>query len=207
MRLRLLGFLGVVFVCTAAAAQSTWPRFRGPDADGVAPDNASLPMTWTTTENVKWVADIPGWGWSCPIVWGERVFLTSVVSEEENVAPSKGLYLGEGVREPANKYANERTDASVSPGPSAGAWQALPDMAVPRWEAGSVVFEDRLFVFGGYKMPTKACKRADVFDPKDSSWRQLAALPSAVTHMNLVLDVRFAERSTFITVLDRAGDH
>ena len=58
-------------------------------------------MTWTTTENVKWVADIPGWGWSCPIVWGDRVFLTSVVSEEENVTPSKGLYLGQGVREPA----------------------------------------------------------------------------------------------------------
>ena len=82
-RLRLLGFLAVLFVCTAAAAQSNWPRFRGPKADGVAPDNANLPMTWTTTENVKWVADIPGWGWSCPIVWGERVFLTSVVSEEE----------------------------------------------------------------------------------------------------------------------------
>jgi N-acetylneuraminic acid mutarotase len=63
-------------------------------------------------------------------------------------------------------------------------------MAVPRWEAGSVVFEDRLFVFGGYKMPTKACKRADVFDPKDNSWRQLTDLPSAVTHMNLVLDGR-----------------
>jgi len=50
---------------------------------------------------VKWVADVPGWGWSCPIVWGDRVFLTAVVSDEPNVAPGKGLYLGEGVRDPA----------------------------------------------------------------------------------------------------------
>ncbi len=101
MRPPLLGLLAVICLTTATVAQDNWPRFRGPNADGVAPDNAGLPMTWTTINNVKWVADIPGWGWSCPIVWGDRVFLTSVVSEEENIAPSKGLYLGEGVREPA----------------------------------------------------------------------------------------------------------
>jgi len=58
-------------------------------------------MTWSKTENVKWVVDIPGWGWSCPIVWGEKVFLTTVVSDAENAAPKKGLYLGQGVRSPA----------------------------------------------------------------------------------------------------------
>ena len=47
------------------------------------------------------MADVAGWGWSSPIVWGNRVFLTSVVSDEENLTPSKGLYLGEGVRDPA----------------------------------------------------------------------------------------------------------
>ena len=85
----------------AIHAEGNWPRFRGPNADGVAPDNADPPTTWTTTDNVKWVADVPGWGWSCPIVWGDRVFLTSVLSDEENLTPSKGLYLGEGVRDPA----------------------------------------------------------------------------------------------------------
>ena len=73
---------------------------------------------------------------------------------------------------------------------SAGSWRRLPDMAVPRWEAGSVVFEKRLYIFGGYRMPTKACKRVDVFDPKDDSWTKLADLPSAITHMNMVLDGR-----------------
>jgi outer membrane protein assembly factor BamB len=97
----LLGLLTAACPSTATRAEHNWPRFRGPNADGVAPDNTGLPTTWTTTENVKWVADLPGWGWSCPVVWGDRVFLTTVVSDEENLTPSKGLYLGEGVRDPA----------------------------------------------------------------------------------------------------------
>ena len=79
---------------------------------------------------------------------------------------------------------------SLAQGESQGSWTRLPDMAVPRWEAGSVVFEEKLCVFGGYRMPTKACKRVDVFDPKDNSWATLADLPSAITHVNLVLDGR-----------------
>ena len=105
MRPFLLGLLTVACLSTAAQAQENWPRFRGPNADGVAPDNTGLPTTWTTTDNVKWVADVPGWGWSCPVVWGDRVFVTSVVSDQQNLTPSKGLYLGEGVRDPAKGIA------------------------------------------------------------------------------------------------------
>jgi hypothetical protein len=42
-------------------------------------------------DNVKWVADMPGWGWSCPIAGGDHAFLTAVVSDEKNLTPSKGL--------------------------------------------------------------------------------------------------------------------
>lgn len=83
----------------------------------MAPDHAGLPTTWTTTDNVKWVADVPGWGWSCPIVWGDRVFLTSVVSDEQNVAPGKGLYLGEGVRDPAKGIHHWLVCYAVKTGP------------------------------------------------------------------------------------------
>ena len=84
-----------------AQCDDNWPRFRGVDGTGVGNNNPSLPLSWSPTDNVKWAADVPGWGWSSPIVWGNRVFLTTVVSEEENLTPSKGLYLGEGVRDPA----------------------------------------------------------------------------------------------------------
>lgn len=97
----LLWLLTAACSSTATQAEDNWPRFRGPNGDGVAPDNTGLPTTWTITRNVKWVADVPGWGWSCPVVWGDRAFLTTVVSDEKNLTPSKGMYLGEGVREPA----------------------------------------------------------------------------------------------------------
>lgn len=86
---------------SAAFGQDSWPRFRGPNADGVAHDDARLSTTWSKTANIKWSADVPGYGWSCPIVLNDKVFLTTVVSEGEIEGPKKGLYLGQGVREPA----------------------------------------------------------------------------------------------------------
>ncbi|MBE0556131.1 MAG: PQQ-binding-like beta-propeller repeat protein, partial [Proteobacteria bacterium] len=91
----------LLWVPFSGFAQENWPRFRGANADGVAQDDPRLPEVWDTSTNVKWMADVPGWGWSSPIVRGNRVFLTSVVSEEENIRPQKGLYRGEGVRDPA----------------------------------------------------------------------------------------------------------
>ncbi|MHC4180152.1 MAG: outer membrane protein assembly factor BamB family protein, partial [Planctomycetota bacterium] len=81
-------------------AEDNWPRFRGAAATGVAEDDPRLPDTWSKSENVKWVADVPGWGWSSPIVWGKKVFVTSVISDEEYERPKKGLYLGFGRPKP-----------------------------------------------------------------------------------------------------------
>ena len=77
----------------AAEPVANWPQFRGPGAMGVA-DNPHLPDRWSTNENVAWKVEVPGRGWSSPIVWGERVFLTTVVSEGEVEPPKKGLYFG-----------------------------------------------------------------------------------------------------------------
>jgi len=56
--------------------------------------------------------------------------------------------------------------SAAARGTSHSSWKKLPNMAVPRWEAGSVVLDDKLYVFGGYKMPTKSCEPADAFDPR-----------------------------------------
>jgi outer membrane protein assembly factor BamB len=82
----------------AAEPVTNWPQFRGPGAMGVA-DNPNLPDRWSTSENVAWKTEVPGRGWSSPIVWGDRVFLTTVVSEGEVEAPKKGLYFGGERRE------------------------------------------------------------------------------------------------------------
>ena len=88
-----------VFLSSTYAADN-WPRFRGSQATGITRDDPRLPERWGRDENVVWQVEVPGWGWSCPVVWGNKVFLTTVVGEEEYEKPRKGLYLGQGRRKP-----------------------------------------------------------------------------------------------------------
>src|SRR5205823_3876464 len=55
-----------------------WPQFRGPTAQGHA-DAANPPTEWSPTQNVTWRTEIPGLGWSSPVVAGGRVYLTTAV--------------------------------------------------------------------------------------------------------------------------------
>src|SRR5438046_1341584 len=86
-------FLAIAALDGAWAADTNWPQFRGQDSSGVSA-NAAFPDSWTDTENIEWKTDLPGRSWSSPIVWGDRIFLTSVVYSDESEAPKKGLYLG-----------------------------------------------------------------------------------------------------------------
>jgi outer membrane protein assembly factor BamB len=81
------------------SAGENWPQFRGAKSLGTA-ESKNLPDTWSQTENVAWKAAIPGRGWSCPVVWGDKVFLTTVVSQAKPEAAKKGLYLGGERRKP-----------------------------------------------------------------------------------------------------------
>jgi len=86
--------LSCAVVVPLSAAGNDWPQFRGRDA-GVAPDNPRLPTTWSATKNIVWTTDIPGAGWSSPIVSGDHVFLTAVVSgSDADLPPKPGLYNG-----------------------------------------------------------------------------------------------------------------
>lgn len=63
-------------------------------------DNPALPERWSETENVEWVTDVPGLGWSSPVVWDQHVFLTTVTAEGEFEQPKPGLYAPRGRPEP-----------------------------------------------------------------------------------------------------------
>jgi len=80
----------------AANASGSWPSFRGPNASGIA-EAQNLPDTWNvkTGEHILWRTAIPGLAHSSPIVWGERVFVTSAVSTDPNATFRPGLY-GDG---------------------------------------------------------------------------------------------------------------
>lgn len=100
MRNSLACVAALVFTYASLAhAAENVPHFlavRAPASPGVQP-----PERWSATENVRWKTDIAGLGWSSPIVWGDRVFLTTCVNKGATAEPRKGLYL-EGVD--ARKY-------------------------------------------------------------------------------------------------------
>jgi len=69
---------------------SNWPQFRGPDANPVGVSK-NLPDRWSVKENVEWFAEIPGRGWSSPIVVGDKVFLTTVTTDGLSKKPQTGV--------------------------------------------------------------------------------------------------------------------
>lgn len=64
-----------------SGADSNWPQWRGPDSSGVSAATG-VPLQWSDTQNVLWKTEIPGLGHSSPIVWGNRVFLTTAIEGE-----------------------------------------------------------------------------------------------------------------------------
>src|SRR6266850_3533219 len=91
---------------SAWGAEPEWPRFRGPDANPVVA-KGRLPEKWSKTENVEWAAEVPGRGWSSPIVNGRWVFLTTVATEGKSKQPQIGT-------ENSNEYVAELMKQGLS---------------------------------------------------------------------------------------------
>jgi outer membrane protein assembly factor BamB len=91
--------------CGLRAADPNVPRFLA--GRQTSPDNpVHPPERWSATENVAWKTDIPGLGWSSPIVWNGRIYLTTCINTAPDRKPRKGLYL-EDVD--ATKYPREKS--------------------------------------------------------------------------------------------------
>jgi len=79
--------LGLIWCSLGAGAVfADWPEFRGPWGDGhVSAPNVTVPvglaLRWSETENVKWKTEIPGRGWSTPVVLGDQVWLTTALPD------------------------------------------------------------------------------------------------------------------------------
>jgi outer membrane protein assembly factor BamB len=66
-----------VLICSSIlGAVEVWPEFRGPTGDGHV-ETSELATTWSETENVRWKANLPGRGWSTPVIVGDRIWMTS----------------------------------------------------------------------------------------------------------------------------------
>ena len=95
-----------LITCTVHAQDLAWPQFRGPDSNPVG-KSARLVDRWSKTENVEWSLEIPGRGWSSPIVTGGKVYLTTVTTDGKSKEPQTGT-------EYSNEYAAELEKQGLS---------------------------------------------------------------------------------------------
>ena len=97
--------LGSITIAGAPdSGAQNWPSFRGPRASGVA-DGANPPTVWDAekSRNILWKTPLPGLAISSPIVWGDRVFVTTAISSDPKAETHRhGLY---GDVEPAKDVA------------------------------------------------------------------------------------------------------
>lgn len=78
MKLGLAFSFGFWMAMTAAAPAANWPQWRGPEGQGVA-DAKGLPVTFSETSGVVWKTEIPGRGWSSPLLWGDRIWMSTAL--------------------------------------------------------------------------------------------------------------------------------
>src|SRR5689334_3813229 len=82
LALRLLFALSVV-TPVVRAASTDWPEFRGPTGQGVS-TAANVPTHWSDSQNIAWRTELPGTGWSSPVLADGRVYLTAAVKDARN---------------------------------------------------------------------------------------------------------------------------
>jgi len=80
---RFLTALAALFLTAVTVLAQNWPQWRGPDGNGVAAAG-HYPVAFSATNDLLWKAALPGKGGSTPIVWGDRIALTSGVGEGTN---------------------------------------------------------------------------------------------------------------------------
>ena len=134
MRHATLAFILVLVTLPGVAATAQWPSFRGPSGSGVA-TAAAPPLAWniSTNTNVAWRTPIPGLGHSSPIVWGDRIFLTTAVSSD---AASRTVALGDsdaaGIDPATDRSEHEWRVLAVDRASGRVLWSRTVHQGVPR---------------------------------------------------------------------------
>ncbi|MBN2314970.1 MAG: PQQ-binding-like beta-propeller repeat protein [Sedimentisphaerales bacterium] len=79
-RIYVWGLLALIITLTDVSFAENWPCFRGPSRQGISREK-NIPLEWSATSNIAWKTPIPGEGWSSPIVYDDRVFVTAATEE------------------------------------------------------------------------------------------------------------------------------
>ncbi|MBM3832928.1 MAG: pyrrolo-quinoline quinone [Verrucomicrobia bacterium] len=121
-----------LFVSRAAASEgANWPSFRGPQATGVA-EGHKTPEKWDVERggNTRWKTRIPGLGHSCPVIWENRLFVTTAATESDDANLRIGLYgdiqpVTESFEHRWTVYCLNKTNGSVL-------WKEVAHTGIPK---------------------------------------------------------------------------
>ena len=117
--LRCCAFAAFVLCLAQASLAENWPNWRGPTGNGLCTEK-NLPVEWSPTKNVAWKLALPGPAGATPVVWGERIFLTSVNDAGELLliaVDTSGKQLWQQVVAKGNQAARGDEGNSASPSP------------------------------------------------------------------------------------------
>lgn len=81
--MRLIYSIGLAALASSGLLAENWPQFRGPGHQGISTEK-NLPLKWSASENIVWKTAVPGESWSSPVVWEDKVFLTTATDNGES---------------------------------------------------------------------------------------------------------------------------
>ena len=139
-----LTFLLVVFILTANSFADNWQQWRGPSNDGISQET-DIPIQWSQTENVRWRLPLPGEAASTPVVWENKIFLTSAEGDALVLmcisTDGKELWkrtLGHGNRSVRGGEGNSAAPSPVTDGEHVWAFLGTGDLACYDFDGNQV---------------------------------------------------------------------
>jgi outer membrane protein assembly factor BamB len=136
----LAGCIALLVVLSGVRA-GDWPQFRGPGGSGLAADE-KLPIEWNAEKNIAWKAKVAGYGWSSPIVWGDKVIVTTAITDNQ-AKPSAGP--GGGMGRPGGGGQPKGDDGKSKGGGAQGKGGGQPGGRGPGGYGGSQRPPDKVF--------------------------------------------------------------
>ena len=132
--------LGAVLTLSMAAAArgENWPQFRGPAENGI-PSESRLPTAWGPDNHIAWSVEIPGKAWSQPVVWGDRIYVTTAIPQPPATPaaapatePAAGAGGGQASGEGGGDDASATKPAEAAAPAAAPATEPAPSEAAPQ---------------------------------------------------------------------------
>ena len=203
----------VVMCCVPSMRAGQWPQFRGPQSNQLCRD-MPLPEVWSPNQNVQWRMPLPGRAWSSPVVWGDRIFITTAVDEtlEASGSPARAAESGSRIK-PTNDYRWEVRCLDIHSGKTLWAKvaaQGKPTMTIHKENTYAsetpVTDGKRIFAFFGnngiycYDFEGRLCWKKDLgIYPMKSDW---GTSSSPLIHNGLVYLQVDNEEQSFLVALE-----